>query len=53
MVLPARAVMSVKVPMFNGGIEVLRCVQSYSEGVEAKRVSRPCNMAKDLGGCGG
>ena len=30
-VLPARAVMSVKVPMLSGGMEVLRCKQIVSE----------------------
>lgn len=33
MVLPARAVMSVKVPMLYGGMKVLKCVQNDFKGV--------------------
>lgn len=40
-VLPARAVISVKVPMWYGGMKVLGCLQNYFRCVEAKRVSRP------------
>lgn len=49
MVLPARAVMSVKVPIFQGEMEVLRCEQKVFRRVNAKRVSRSYKLQRGKG----